>query len=1299
MPRLVASFCRKHLEACLWQPVVQIRDNAMPLLRGVKLRVLDDYVDLHSVPVSAGICNEYQSQTRPFNEFDDSTNPAGYIYQLPDSNYICGLTEAGSVASTIGKVQDFMQTTSCARFGGTPGFLWDSLNNDDLLMPGDNGEFSVSFWFLAEEFTSTPHDIVGKLIPSASKPRFLLTFLGGSSEVSFTVASSDGSATFEVKCLIVPGRWNLITARCYGKSRRIDINNSCEDGVFEYSDLATTGEPGCSSPGGPLYVGVNPDGASNPLSNGSFLLQQVCFWDRLITDAEERELYADGRGICRWPDPAVPYQFTGGLNGRYNKYGMTDSISHISPAVPGSGCENEPDCWSMAMTDYSPDSLTVSVSWTASPGGCIPSGSDFVLHRNNSQIIKGYRFGRTFESDLLSLPCGGSIRLFLESVPYHMSKFRYRQYLGVETVFGGMKSISKFAITLGVSIIKNPGEIGAFLFPNSFTSPSPSGANFTFPYSDSFSDYANDIVAAGWTDFATVVLSESITTGNVVIKSACIVANRYRFTVGSDDAGLRGGNCGWQMGISDVYRNNVPGIAPLASVDSRYNFRATTLIPAIANNAKVAASDSLLNRPFSAVARGMIAIHDEDGKLISATLPFTPDSFTAVIIPSEFVRPEPFSVIRTGGCIDCDVTASFYAEKRNPPLSGNPQTLVTSKILKRQFPQKTLSGAVSVMAMGAITGETDRAGLVRVLGQKSDGTSDPEYVDIIGYIPGGEFSSDIPITRHLYSGGTFRPSGEMQFTSIISQHGGVTSRVIADVIPDEKVNPNRDGSYLGKVVGTTSTSIGYAPAFDTASDIDGIAIDLGNQNALSSGDFPTDGVAIIESSNCHFEIKCREIDNLVKDIKKMDGSSIAPFPVTGSLPGSGNSILPGPSEEFFLSRSFEGGISLIIDASLNCGTSTSGSTIFGGTGLSPLESGSGCAGPYPTICNGYPIIQNNVSIGADATRGSVSITSATLEYDYLNEIYFSEIRYLVTYSEPRKYTVTASLTASVPVTTSITRTVANTMTKDYEVVYGAQYDYLARYELPAKDDICLGLSLGRSGSSVSLALVSNTLTGKRDLGTFPLSTTQTDVDNFVASLIPGLTGALGAATVSGTSFSLLLSGLDMFVCPTPADPSHSGIYSGGTVSVTGSFTTPSGPLPKDLVPPVIFDFSNSFVDLFTDNSPLPFGYPDSYSVEISGVSPGYDGTRLVTSESGTMLWIEESAATPYRLCVLNVGTGTLEFSEKDPGSDSGISAAARYRLAGFPDARWNINGKNQMQLVSADWSIGDWPIYITVEPV
>lgn len=847
----------------------------MPLLRSLGLRVLDKYVDSNSLPVSMGVCNEFQSQ------FDSEGNiQAGYAYVLPEEDYVCRLTKVGTILSKNGKILDFTASpaTLADYFGsGSTGYRIDSPNHDSLLLPDDDGNFTVAFWILPYRHAGLVGDVIGKRLTGNSRHRYLLRINGDAPAVVFFAASQDGTTEYSVTCPIISRRWSLVIARCEGPEKKLSLKILSEDGVVTSKSEQVAEVVGCALAGDALVVGRNPDLTSNPLSAGVFYLQQVCVWKKVLSAHEEKELFADGRGVIRWSDPAVPSFFGDFANSEfeitqaiYKKYGTSEEafihagdytiirdsneklirVSQIpasSPAAPCKTCDSEPDCYPNAMSDFSPDAISLSVTWTAASGGCVPEPTEFVLHRNQRQIIQGFRFGRTFESDEIALSCGGTLRFFLESTPYHMSQYRYRQYLGIETTFGEKTQIAKFNITMGIALIKcqnfNTGAPNQF-----FTSPSPSGVNFNFPFSDSFTDYAADIVASGWTDFATVLYEEPFSTTDNQITAACIVANGYRFTVGSDLPEKRGGDCGWQMGVKDRGAN----VSPALVMDSKYNYRVDNIC-IISNNPRVVPADPLLNRPFTAVARGLLVIEDEAHLPITGSLPFDPASFTAVMTPQEFVRPEPFTAVSTsarrrfgaGGCIDCDVTASFLVHNLTGVII--PATRRT-KIFKTQCPQKTLSGAVSVLGMGAVTGQTTGAGLSRVLGGgqiQANHLTDSEYSD--RETSGNQV--DVYDNRPLHFGGTLTPSGQMQFTAQIDDYNPeLAESLLIDIRPDQKVDPNNPGTYPGTIAGSTK----FNPKInaDSEAGLVGIQPDHGTLGTVTFGRVPVNSTATITVENC-----------------------------------------------------------------------------------------------------------------------------------------------------------------------------------------------------------------------------------------------------------------------------------------------------------------------------------------------------------------------------------------------------------------------------------------------------------------
>ena len=837
----------------------------MPLLRNLKMRLFDNYVGTN---LTSLVRNDYQSQF-DLNEFGN-TFPAtnvvvgsryGYIHELEDENCLIGLAKSSpnTLTTKTGHIHDFsvFANTSCVLFDssrGFSGYLTDTAN-DSLLVPASNGEFSVSFWINPWSAPSGIYSILSKNIPTAGFHRFKFEYdsTGDDPVISFSAAAVAGASEAEVESRIIPGRWSLVTATCSGTKLNLSVLGA--DG-FRSSEETTHSEPlGCSDLGGDLFLGVDSDGVSNPMHAGSFYIQQVCFWDKKIDTSEEIELFYLGRGKVRFFDAAVPETFSGtGLYGETayefdddpeNRVDL-DSSGKVtrfygnqwpSPYSPSKTCDSPPFCYPNAMVDPSPDEISLSVSWTATPTGCVPTETEFTMTRLPRHIIQGFIFGRTFESEKITLPCGGYLKFFLESTPYHWSKYRYRQYLGVEVKTGAEKLMAKYNVTMGSALVRNTVTGGS----NKFTSPSPSGISFDFPYTDSFDDYASDIVSAGWTEESSSLLYEQFLSDGCSTSSAdaaCIVADGYIFGTGVDRPELRLGSCGWQEGVSEY----VTGSTVLGSQDSRYNYKIECGSPSVSNNTRVVPFDTLLNRPFSAIARGLIGIHQENGEFSDSVLPF--ENFSAVLSPVEFVRPEPFSSFNPrslrgngpGGCVDCSSSSVFEADY-TPPLPFSSESILTRFIDTNQCPQKTLSGATSAILSGSSKQNPVGSGLLAAIG--SHISTIAEYRNIQG---------ETDWFNHL--GGTLRANGAAQFTSLV--YDSNDPFLLVDTKSDGKINPNVSSTNSSKIkngTGVLPFVNGEIPT--TESEIRRANPDKGTASASATRLTPVVGSQEITVSGCN----------------------------------------------------------------------------------------------------------------------------------------------------------------------------------------------------------------------------------------------------------------------------------------------------------------------------------------------------------------------------------------------------------------------------------------------------------------
>ncbi len=1260
----------------------------MPLLRDLTMRLFDNYVGTN---LTSLVRNEYQSQfdlgfhgnTFPATNVNVYV-PSGFVYNLPDQNVIIGLD--GSTGNTLstdtGHIYDFITShaTQCVLFDSSfslNGFLFDE-DNDDLLMPSEDGEFTISMWVNPYIAPSGHYDILSKKITATTENRFLVRYdsTGVYPVIKFSTADATGASSLVVEARIIPGRWSLVVLRCTKSLASISIRGA--DGFVSSRSEGSLLELGCRLAGDNLYCGIGPDGTSNPLHNGSFLLQQVCFWKKKITAHEETELFSLGRGKTRFSDSAVPETFNG--SGKYGsierQHDLWDVdidsngiVTHVyeniarSPYAPCKTCDSEPVCFPHAMVDPSPDQINLSVAWTATPDGCVPSETEFTMNRLGNQIIQGFIFGRTYESEKIQLPCGGYIRFFLESTPLHWSEYKYRQYLGVETSFGGYK-IAKYNITMGSALVRNAVVGGA----NKFTSPSPTLVDFDFPYSDSYQDYANDIVSSGWTSQAEVVLEEGFTPDNCAsneVDAACIVADGYRFGFGPDFPESRGGYYGWQQGISEVFS----GSTILALQDSIYNYRIGCGSPAVSSGNKVVPFSANLNRPFSALAKGLIGLHGSDGKFADGSLPFS--GFSAVLTPAEFVRPQPFhSTALRNGCVDCEVSSAFDGINSAPGL--NPiREYTTKKITSSDCPQKTLSGATSSVLSGSMQGYPPGSGLTAVIGAPASAynalSSSARFTDTDVNL-GGAY----PI--HL--GGTMRPTGHIQFTSQIddfNQGEEGAAFLLVDTKSDGKIDPN-----------TPSDNV---PIIKNGTKIDPY-IEYTVANPPPTG----------RSFGPFTPISSSEIRTLKLDQKTVS----SPLPIE---------IVPIPgTQELTISNCntcYDSCITSMFSADVDGIQYASDIGIWGPSGAFPAQSSVVFDGTQTIInCDGRQIAETAAAVsnefsdspGVSATITGIKIVEecpdlvAKIQYTVTHRISVSRItrndtrgpdngithgsggggydEYLGSHTEGCEFTIFDEPYSPDDVIVLVRQVVNICGFADDPFQYGFTENREAVFRIE-NTDTCLRPNRDRD-RSVVLAFIEDRLVGDR----VPL----------VGSLVPG-TSDLDVASLQAA---------------------YDGVASFGenpNISALGDCLCQDPPydqpvLNSVIATPATYEFLSAVVTLAMSTPDISEqGFPEEYTYNLpSRLGVAYSGDHSVLSEIGEMNWIENSDDVPHMKSILRSNSWTLEIMQVDDDHSLCRRIAARYRIAGFPHSRWNKDGDNQMQLVSADWSIGRWPAYLTVSP-
>ncbi len=1248
----------------------------MPLFRSLGMRILDGFIDRLAINGPVRIDT----------------------FAIPRQDYISRLRNVGDLYHAVGKITDHTTGFNLGNFVTSPadyycssdesdGYRIDDVNHDLLLMPNGSGDFSISFWIYPCGYSGQDHVVIAKALNTGFY-RYKIS-ISSSSVITFIAANRFGTAEENVTSLVTFGRWNFVVARCNGTERLLSLDVLGEDGVVDRNKKDPLMDVGCWNPAGPLTVAVDSDLVSGKLAAGRFLLQQVCFWGKVLSGPEERELFFDGRGNQRWHDRSIPdtYQVHAGAP----KLGHVGSVGPImqdvngaqitvihdeyetSPYVPCKSCDSEPNCWHFANRDVSPDSISVHVTWVASMNSSSASlpVSNVVLNRNQNQIVQGFRFGRTFESEAIPLTNGIEVVFFLESTPYHMLTYDYRRYFGVECRFGEKKKIVKFRLTSGVPLVKNP-EPGA---ENVFKSPSPSGAMFNFPYSDSFQQYANEIVSAGWTDFAQVLNYEPFPF-KPGVEAACLVANGYRFTIGKEEPWSRGGVYGWQMGVSEFASN------PPQTMDSLYNYLIKARGPGVFPGQRVVATETGLNSPFSAVAKDAIVAHDEKNNRTDLSgLPFDVSAFIAVMTSGQFVRPEssvllsPQMRARTGaqGCIDCDITASFYSQYNVFTL--NPKRLRSVTIPRTKCPQKTTSGAISVYSSGAA----------------EEGVPDAQAISRVFYA--GEnnslfLSEGADNSQSMLVGGTLRPDGSMQFSGQIEQTGTDNyPSLFYDIRPDTKIDPNNPGTYLVPISKTTKLDARRGLDFglnfpiqptETIDEYNSRRLEFYQEENPDSGfhvttdgwgqfPYPTGAMATITVGNCN---DCRPGDCVgIKLVPKLK-----------------NIVWPG-----------------------------------GGTGVSEIDFGRSLGAITDvagTECNSriFPARTIGSTTGTTSPRIVIEIISATTKFDCPDVIV--EIRYKLTYQilhpvhvhiedtrlghykqcqdHPNPYDFWLGWDD-----TTAPQPNPRTIIHDHDEFFVTGYTQfrVATYKQAFSDaDQCLRPNPNRN-RTVDLPFFSDVAVSPRA----QRFQNQAEADLAYSGCTPGQT-----APFTGPPTQCAHSNLTAHYCAIGAgkrDMGYTPIEYGGDGWVHDVITTftPATAPAFDVNDPDV-SLGGGPVELRSvpvDPSAyvLPYGYSLQYQVKIESTEDtfSFNGTYVLIKDLGKN-WVVETNVAPYLIAVLSSGIWTLEFFAPNDSQDC-RKVVARYRIAGYPDSRFNRLGKTQMQLVSADWSVGQWPFYVIVEPV
>lgn len=1349
----------------------------MPLLRGLKMRLQDrwnvqpaDDPSTGSTLVGSVLYDRIALNGELTPEYELEANHAENSAYYPSTPVIYALQADDAIDQVDGRLLQmgsgapkawlFDETLS----EGT--LLVDDLNYDSMLMPNsEDGSFTVSCWLYPDRTTGARLCILEKQVTGTSYHRFQLDYddSTGFHKIVFTAANRSGSGASSVSATIVPEQWSLIVARCDGNGKQLTLDVLGSDGFLSTETELANSLLGCSLPGDQLVVACRGDLSSGKLASGSFGLQQVCFWDKKLTSSEVTELVSDGRGTSHWHDQALPATYS---LAAYTDYTVDPPKGRygIVPGALSRACDADHSCWQKGSIDKSPDTIVVSLrNLVAAPGGSAPTG-DIVMYRNESQIIQGWRFGRTFESEWIDLACGASIRFFLESTPSHMSGARYRQYLGVESSWGSKYQIAKFRITLGISLIKTNDGVD-------FHSPSPSDDDYIFDNADSYTSYCSDLVSSGWTDFAEPVFEEDFTVGGTTyVRAACIVAHRYQFTYGVDQFYWRGGDYGWQMGVSCLGDT---------CMDSRYNYKSTVSPPgtiasgSIANGTKVVPTEASMNRPFTAVARGLIGRHGDGGGIeFVESLPFLASSFTAVIYPGEFVRPEPFSTRLVGGCIDCDVVAKYDQSLHDASSVSVGQVLSKEITIHKDThrTQKALSGSVSPRLAGATLGGTDGGALLRVLSKSTlnnEVSYRPEYIGDSWSDPEIDAARNQTTPHHW--GGALLADGSAQFTGVVDEYlandsaNNDGSSLLVDVRPDEKINPNEAGSYTAKLAITRFKPL---PLSDDEDVLHSMQIDSGTIDPQGVGIYPTSSTAEVSVENCD---SCPGASGDCGDVpvlSTLSGINWLLPPVTRTSVEWGPDIYtyddrlfcslhsPSEHETEVAAEDTLGGCPLPLSIRHSVTSLISETPELAGqiTWKSPKyfwdhemngEFGFLC-GTEPeisrTICSGRleseyaSFVIADISLACESGLPAIHVTYQVDYYKTRSVQTHSEYYYSWTDNAGDGTIKYLDMNFGIPVTlqeTQIRRaTFISSSHSDFclrhlsndSVVFDFERDVVVSESRcsadPGEDDFVarlvsdFRLSTKTPTSPVSTAIPDLSLPagGPWHVTRSPGSLHTFEGHNGAVTSRPAnklhrVTAArpftrLCVPDHSGHDYLDLFPDANILDCYQIEDIEARLDCFASYHAYIGRdwvFTYPPDPLagmcPISFVP--VVDFSSatitvakSVIDNFWNAA---VSFPSSYTIENSELA------HVVLDQTTTNGCWQMLNDDGLLIATLNGSTWDLTFYSQE--NDRCVSVIARYRLAGFPFSRWSRYGKNQMQLVSADWTVQDWPKFITVEPV
>jgi hypothetical protein len=196
------------------------------------------------------------------------------------------LTNNGTATSTTGK-----QGTA-VELNGSSQYL--SLADNADLSP--SGAFSFAFWFNVDVITDLK-PLLSKWVETSNQRSFAFTFVSGKLRIYM---SNDG-----VNFFVVDSTTTISTGTWYHCSGVFTPSTSLK--VYINGTNEATNSSGISASiynsNAPFEIGhANPFGGGNHYIDGR--INQVCFWNKVLTSGEITDLYSSGNGI--------PYESAGG---------------------------------------------------------------------------------------------------------------------------------------------------------------------------------------------------------------------------------------------------------------------------------------------------------------------------------------------------------------------------------------------------------------------------------------------------------------------------------------------------------------------------------------------------------------------------------------------------------------------------------------------------------------------------------------------------------------------------------------------------------------------------------------------------------------------------------------------------------------------------------------------------------------------------------------------------------------------------------------------------------------------------